>query len=127
MGILKTVLLVDDKSLFREAVATVLEREGYTVTVAADGPDMLSSLSSADAIILNTAATGVDAQAFLEAQHLDNKVTGRPYIIISSASQSGAVARLHSIGVNRVIPRGNSTLGDVLQAVRAIAGKPLAA
>ena len=127
MGILKTVLLVDDKSLFRDAVATVLEREGYTVTMAADGPDMLCSLSSADVVIMHLAATGVDAFAFLEAQHLDHKVVGRPYIAISAATHAGTCDRLLAIGVQRVIPRTDSTLGQILQAVRALAGKPLAA
>lgn len=57
-----TVLVVDDDSLVRRLVRTVLEADGYEVEEAANGPDGLeaASRSHPDLMVLDVMMPGMD-------------------------------------------------------------------
>lgn len=57
-----TVLCIDDEVLGLEIRRVVLEREGYTVLTANDGPTALTMFrdSAVDAVVLDYAMPGMD-------------------------------------------------------------------
>ena len=57
-----TILVVDDHEEIREALAEIVEEEGYKVLQAADGLDALEVIASShpDVVLLDIAMPGMD-------------------------------------------------------------------
>ena len=56
------VLVVDDEPMVREVVTAYLEREGFKVTCADNGPDALTAIAtgSPDVVVLDVMLPGID-------------------------------------------------------------------
>ena len=81
------VLLVEDHTDLREAMAELLEASNYTVVTAADGDEALARLRGGIApclIVLDLAMPGTDGCAFRSAQTHDAKLAAIPTIICSA-------------------------------------------
>jgi CheY-like chemotaxis protein len=63
------ILVVDDETLVRETVGTLLAEEGYVVEQAANGTDAITKVSAArpDAIVLDLMMPGMNGRQFLDA------------------------------------------------------------
>jgi CheY-like chemotaxis protein len=90
------ILVVDDDSALREALAEFLEERGYDVSCAGDGAEALAILAARgapDAILLDLAMPGMDGWAFRAAQLRDTRWAGIPTIVLSaSLGPDGRVA-----------------------------------
>jgi two-component system, OmpR family, response regulator ResD len=82
------ILVVDDESSVRDVVKRYLEREGYSVLLAASGPEALLAIDSARdrirLVVLDVMLPGLDGLAVLRRVRNDNPV---PVIVLSARSE----------------------------------------
>ena len=129
-GARKTILLVDDQHFFVAVQQSILERQGYRVLTAADGPEGLAKAREhePDLILLDVHMPGMDGFTVCEKLKQDNILKKIPVIILTStqdakvndkAFRAGAeVTVLKSISAERflnilrvVLSRGKSSAG----------------
>jgi len=82
------VLVVEDDPAIRRLVRMVLEREGYTVEIAADGVEAVLKLGLVDfdVIILDLMMPNLDGFAFMETLHANAPERLKRIIVTSAAS-----------------------------------------
>src|ERR1700704_5886937 len=86
MNAAKTLLVVDDNEITREAMGTLLRREGYSVVLVASGHEALQYLRTAsrpDLILLDMLMEDMDGWGFLTAMRADPAMAGIPVLIIT--------------------------------------------
>src|SRR4051812_21719327 len=85
-----TILVVDDHDELRNAVAVLLEAEGYDVADAANGRDALKYLASAvphvAAIVLDLAMPVMDGWQFLAMRRKHVSLSRIPTIVVTGIS-----------------------------------------
>jgi CheY-like chemotaxis protein len=85
---MKTILVVDDEYAVVEALAALLEDEGYNVATAANGEEALAVLAgglSPDLILLDVMMPRMDGRALLGALRRDPIRRAVPLIVMSAA------------------------------------------
>ena len=95
-----SVLVVDDDAINRALLRGYLEREGHTVTLAADGAEALEIVASRsfDALLLDVIMPGMDGFAVLERLRGDGRLRRLPVIMISAVEDTDAVVRCIEMG-----------------------------
>src|SRR5215210_1668674 len=81
-----TILIVDDEPIVREVVERYLRQEGYTVEVAADGPEALRRFADArpDLVLLDLMLPGIDG---LEVCRRIRATSNVPIIMVTAKSE----------------------------------------
>lgn len=85
-----SVLVVDDESDIREAVAEVLADEGYEVLGARDGAEALQKLREhhPDLVLLDLMMPRMNGWEFRAAQKGDPDCSGIPVIVVSALGRA---------------------------------------
>ena len=84
------VLIIDDESGSREALAELLARKGYTVATAEDGAGALAYLRGGlrpGVILLDLMMPGTDGWDFRAQQKRDHSLAAIPVIAVSAAGR----------------------------------------
>jgi DNA-binding response OmpR family regulator len=83
-----TILLVDDEPAIREHLGAFLERTGFRVVFAVDGPEALQAVESAkpDLVVLDVLLPGMDGRAVLRS--LRSKGDHRPVILLTQVGEA---------------------------------------
>lgn len=98
-----TVLVVDDDAEIRQAIAEVLDDEGYAVLLAANGKEALDLIAAGqrpDVILLDVMMPVMDGWHFLSARLKHPDLIEVPIIIISAGQEAEREAR--KVGVFEV-------------------------
>jgi len=101
------LLVVDDDESNRDMLSRRLQRDGYTVQVAANGVDALRLLRSAafDLVLLDLIMSGLDGyQVLLKMKH-DPVMREIPVIMLSALDQEGGIARCIEVGAEDYIAK----------------------
>jgi CheY-like chemotaxis protein len=102
----QTILVVDDHVDLRDAIAVLLEGEGYDVVDAADGQEALRYLHSGmnvAAIVLDLAMPIMDGWQFLAVRRNDPVLREIPTIVVTGVSD--ATKRQKELGDLPVFPK----------------------
>jgi putative two-component system response regulator len=95
------VMLVDDTDDVRDALAVLLEREGYAVHAFGDAASALAALRGGllpSLILLDLSMPAMDGYEFRRQQLADAVLASIPVVVFSGISQSTAdLARLGSV------------------------------
>ncbi len=84
----KSILIVEDDANIRDALATILEMEGYTVSGAANGQEALNYLRQTQPprlILLDLMMPVMDGWQFRHEQRQDPKLAAIPIVVVSAA------------------------------------------
>lgn len=90
----RSVLVVEDDGLVREAMRMVLQWEGYRVDCAANGQEALDRLREGprpSLILLDVAMPVLDGQQFRRAQRADPDLASIPVIVVSGTALAASV------------------------------------
>ena len=114
----KRILVVDDESSIRDVLTRYLEREGYRVDVAADGPGALQATSqvSPDLIVLDLMLPGLDG---LEVCHRLRAQSMVPIIMLTARDEEADKVRGFTTGADDYITKPFSPAELVLR-VKAV-------
>jgi DNA-binding response OmpR family regulator len=82
----RPILVVDDDAKIVRLVRTYLEREGYAVVTAADGPAALDAIETHQPalVVLDLMLPELDGRAVIRAVRRDNEAAATPIIILSA-------------------------------------------
>lgn len=91
----KRVLLVEDEPSLRSAMKLNLEMEGYSVTVAQNGPEALEKLRGAhfDAVVMDVMLPGIDGFTLVETIRLE----GNQVPVLFLTARSGTDDRIRGL------------------------------
>jgi DNA-binding response OmpR family regulator len=89
MGAVPTILLVDDEVAITDNLAPFLQRAGFEVIVAADGPAALARVQAAhpDIVVLDVLLPGMDGRAVLRQVRREKRAV--PIILLTQVGESG--------------------------------------
>lgn len=96
----RRVLVVDDKSSSREFVRTILERIGYVVDEAEDGPGALEAIRSQtpDLVLLDLQMPGLTGNEVLEQLRREERYRDLPVVAFTASAMSGDRERALAAG-----------------------------
>ncbi len=114
------VLVVDDESDIRQAVAEILSDEGFQVMGACDGADALAKARAyhPSLVLLDLMMPGMDGWEFRRAQKHDPEVSGIPVVVLSALGPDSLDAEGY---VGKPFD-----LDDLVSAVHRYADRPVA-
>jgi CheY-like chemotaxis protein len=118
----KHILVVEDNAAARDALAALLEAEGYAVACAADGREALDHLRGPDRpclILLDLAMPVMDGWEFLARQRRSPSLAHIPVILVSAEGDLPRLAT--SLGVAGYFPKPVEADG-LLRAIRVLGG-----
>jgi DNA-binding response OmpR family regulator len=102
---LSTILVVDDSATFRAELGQILERGGYTVTLASTGEEGLrlaASLRPA-AILVDSVMPGIDGATLIRRVRLDAALRGTPCVLLTASEGIQAELRALDAGADAFV------------------------
>ena len=117
----QTILLVDDQPALRALVALELQRMGYNVVTAADGPETMQQLEEIplSLVILDLLLPEVDGLELLEL--IKQKQPEMPVIILTGAGYNDdAMAEALARGADGYVSKGLSISHLVMEIHRVL-------
>jgi CheY-like chemotaxis protein len=116
---LPRILIIDDEDDIRDAIAELLEAEGYNVVVARDGSEAIAHLAAGahgvSLILLDLMMPNIDGWTFRRQQLADPSTAAIPVVIMSAAYDVRAAAASLAVSDFLVKPIKLSSLLNVVQ------------
>src|SRR6476620_3225378 len=86
----RPILVVDDDAKIVRLVRTYLERDGYSVITASDGPSALAAieLHAPALVVLDLMLPEMDGRAVIRAVRSDDEAARTPIIVLSARSST---------------------------------------
>ena len=126
------ILVVDDDAKIVRLVRTYLEREGFTVVTAADGPAALEAIEAHEPalVVLDLMLPELDGRAVIRAVRRDEEAAHTPILVLSARSSTiDRIAGLED-GADDYLPKPFSPaelvlrVKSILRRVGGAAGAP---
>jgi phosphoserine phosphatase RsbU/P len=101
------LLVVDDDESNRDMLGRRLQRDGYTVQLAANGVDALRLLRASpfDLVLLDLIMSGLDGAQVLMKMKVEPALREIPVIMLSALDQEGGIARCIELGAEDYIAK----------------------
>jgi len=118
---IRPILVVDDDAKIVRLVRTYLEREGFAVVTAADGPAALDAVERhrPALVVLDLMLPGLDGRAVIRAVRRDEEAASIPIIVLSARGTTlDRIAGLED-GADDYLPKPFSP-GELVLRVKAI-------
>jgi sigma-B regulation protein RsbU (phosphoserine phosphatase) len=102
-----SVLVVDDNDSNRDALCRRLERRGYALTSAADGPEALQILGGQafDLVLLDVMMPGMSGLEVLEHIRRDRSPADLPVIMATANNESEDIVKAFGLGANDYVTK----------------------
>lgn len=115
------VLLIEDEPNICEAIRFILMRDGFTVTVLADGRDAEAEVRAhrPDVLILDVMLPGRSGYEVLAALRADPETRTLPVLMLTARGQTRDRAEAERIGASGFMTKPFSN-AEILAAVRAL-------
>lgn len=119
----KQVLIVEDEANIAEALSFVLEREGYAVTLAADGESGLAQMRAArpDAVVLDVMLPGRNGFEVLKAIRTDPHLSATPVAVLTARGQAHDRSRAEAVGADAYMTKPFAN-AEVIAQIRSLIG-----
>lgn len=120
----KTILIIEDEADLRDALATTLTYEHYTVVQAADGEVgiELALQHKPDLILLDIIMPKVDGIAVLKRLRADEWGKHAKIIVMTVLDDLEKIAEVVEAGGDEYIVKTNMTLGSIVEKIKAKLG-----
>jgi two-component system, OmpR family, response regulator ResD len=117
----RPILVVDDDPKIVRLVRTYLEREGFRVETAGDGPGALAAIErhTPALVVLDLMLPGLDGRAVIRAVRLDAEAGATPILVLSARGTT--IERIEGLedGADDYLPKPFSP-GELVLRVKAI-------
>ncbi|MDB5302330.1 MAG: response regulator [Phycisphaerales bacterium] len=120
------ILIVDDMAGSREAMARLLQREGYETDTAHNGAEGLVRLKEhkPDLVLLDQMMPEVDGLTFLAGIRRFPKWKNIPVIMFSALKDRTFQLRARTLGVKECLTKAEFSADNLLQCVRQHVSSP---
>jgi len=118
---MSTILVVDDEALARDALAKLLEHEGFTALRAGNGRDAWAMMyhHRPDLILLDLMMPEMDGVTFLSMVRRDPLWRGLPVVLLTAADDhDNLITRAWDLGVSDLLPKATFEVAEVVARVR---------
>src|SRR5437870_2900511 len=121
----KKVLVVEDDSFISTLITTEIQKSGYEVQSAHDGPHALLSAreEKPDLILLDLLMPEMDGFQVLEKLKADTVTASIPVIVLSNFGQPEDIKRATDAGAADFLVKVNFTPTEIIEKVNAIFGQ----
>lgn len=119
---MSTILVVDDTALAREAVAKLLEHEGFSVLRAQHGRDAWAMMydSTPDLVLLDLMMPEMDGITLLRMIRRSERWERLPVVVLTGASDDlKLIQRARELKIQDLIPKATFGFDDLLKRVKA--------
>src|SRR5690554_1702406 len=113
------ILIVEDDEFLRSLTAKRLEKEGYSLTIAANGQEAVASAQSEkpDLILLDLLLPVMNGFEALEKIRGLAGFDAVPVVVFSNLGQKEDIEKAKSLGASDFLIKANFTLDDVVEKV----------
>jgi adenylate cyclase len=118
---MSTILVVDDETLARDALARLLEHEGFTTLRARNGREAWAMMyhDRPDLILLDLMMPEMDGVTFLSMVRRDPLKRDVPVVVLTGADdRDHLIGKAWDLGVSDLVPKADFTVADVVARVR---------
>lgn len=124
-----SVLIVDDDTDGREAVAQYLTKAGYAVRSAPSGRAALISLATGvpDAVILDLMMPEMNGVEFLRIIRSYLRWSTLPVIVLTAYPEGEHIQKVREMGVQRIFTKANLQFDQLVECIKATRDTPDAA
>ncbi len=115
-----TILIIEDDDFLRSLAVTKLQKEGYTVSVAAEGEEGLRKLGEAkpNLLLLDLMLPKVDGFKILEHIKSGSDYVGMKIIVFSNLGSDEDIARATSLGAQDYLVKSSFTLDELVIKIK---------
>jgi DNA-binding response OmpR family regulator len=115
----RTVIIVEDEPILREALTLKLTQQGFTVKASADGKEGLALIqkSMPHLVLLDLNLPSMKGEDILKTIKDDPATKSIPVVIISNSGQPVEIKDILDRGADDYIVKANLTIEDVLERV----------
>jgi diguanylate cyclase (GGDEF)-like protein/PAS domain S-box-containing protein len=101
------LLIVDDEESNRDVLSRRLQREGFVVTLAEDGPEALASIrnETPDMVLLDIRMPGMSGMDVLRALRQQHSPTQLPVVMVTAEGHSASIVEALQLGANDYITK----------------------
>jgi CheY-like chemotaxis protein len=119
------LLLIEDDAATRDVIRRTLERDGWSVDVAANGSEALGVLrqQKPDAIVLDLLMPGMDGFEFLASLRLDEQWRNVPVVVLTAKDLTVEDHQRLNGRVQKVLRKQVSETDDLLREVARLLGR----
>jgi len=119
---MSTILVVDDTTLAREAVAKLLEHEGFSVLRAQHGRDAWAMMydHTPDLVLLDLMMPEMDGITLLRMIRRSDRWESLPVVVLTGATDDQKlIQRARELKIQDLIPKATFGFDDLLLRVKA--------
>jgi CheY-like chemotaxis protein len=122
----RTILIIEDDVVARDALARLLTLEGYNIRLASNGWEALLNVGEhpPHLIVLDMMLPGMDGFTFLSSLRAQRTFQSIPVIVLTALDVRKISARLRALGVNHVIAKNDTSFPKLQAAIKKVVGKP---
>jgi len=116
---MRRILIVDDAPMSRNAMARLLQQEGYETALAANGAEALAKLKSLkpDLIVLDHMMPEVDGLTFLSSIRRFPRWKKIPVIMLTGMKDKTAMSQAQALGVKEYLVKADETGEELVRQV----------
>src|SRR5687767_11900675 len=117
---MKTILVIDDVTIFRDLVVFVLKEQGYNVLSASNGREALTAIAMAkpDLVMVDMIMPQMNGLDFLRIMRGKPEHKDTPVIIMTALSDKEHVLQAAKLGVQDYILKSHFSLEDLLARIK---------
>jgi len=124
---MSTILVVDDTALAREAVAKLLEYEGFKVLRAEHGRDAWALMyeHSPDLVLLDLMMPEMDGVTLLRMIRRSNRWENLPVVVLTGATDDQKlIQRARELKIQDLVPKATFGFDDLLSRLKTCLAAP---
>lgn len=116
------ILIIEDDDFLRSLAVTKLEKEGFSVAMAADGKAGIDQVANdlPDLIILDLMLPVMDGFAVLEHLKSDESAKAAKVIVFSNLGEDSDIKKCLDMGANDYLIKANFTLDELVEKIKGL-------
>lgn len=116
------IIIIEDDDFLRSLAVTKLEKEGFTVSMGANGQEGLALAQSTipDLIILDLMLPIMSGFDVLKALKSDEKTKGIKVIVFSNLGEESDIKTCLDLGASDYLVKANFTLDELVEKIKGL-------
>lgn len=117
---MKTILVVDDMPIFRDAIAAALKAAGYQCITASNGAEAIETIRARkpDLVLLDVGMPVLDGLAALTILRGRPATADLPIILLTALSDKDKVLQAAKLGIRDYLLKSRFSLAELLERIR---------